>query len=465
MNSTTEQTGDISIPRLRSVIRGEVIVAADAEYDRARAVYLTGIDRRPVAIMRPIDADDVARVVLLAAETGLPLAVRSGGHSVAGHGVSDGGLVIDLSAMRALDIDVGGRTAWAETGLTAGEYTRGVGAHGLATGFGDSPSVGIGGITLGGGVGFLHRRHGLTIDNLLAADIVTADGRLLRADADTHPDLFWAVRGGGGNFGVATRFQYRLREIEAVLGGPLILPATPAVVASFLAEAAAAPDALSGMINIMIAPPMPFLPAEVHGTPILMAVMVHDGDGDSAAGERAFAPFRAIATPIADHVQPIRYAQVYDGPEPPKLATMTVRSLFVEGVEVDAAEGILDGLRRSPAPLGIAQFRVLGGAVARVPAEATAFAHRGRRMMATIAAGAFEGAGDHAAHAAWADELAGLLVDGGPGTYVGFLGEEDPARVREAYAGPTWDRLRAIKAKYDPTNLFRLNQNVPPAEG
>ena len=205
MTSTT--TDAFSIPALRAAIDGRVITPDDAEYDKARTVVLGGIDRRPLVIVRPANADDVAKVVTLARETGLPLAVRCGGHSGAGHSVVDDGIVIDLRDMKALEIDVEGRTAWAEAGLTAGEYTTAAAAHDLATGFGDTGSVGLGGITLGGGVGYLVRKHGLTIDSLLAADIVTADGEILRVDAEHHPDLFWAIRGGGGNFGVATRFQ------------------------------------------------------------------------------------------------------------------------------------------------------------------------------------------------------------------------------------------------------------------
>src|SRR5919205_2780435 len=238
------------VSELRAALSGRVIVPGDADYDAARTVFYGGFDRRPAAIARVADAADVSRVVSLARESGLELAVRSGGHSSAGHSTTDGGIVIDLSQMKGLEIDLEQRTAWAETGLTAGEYTTAVGAHGLATGFGDTGSVGIGGITLGGGIGYLVRKHGLTIDDLLAADIVTADGRLLRVDAETHPDLFWAIRGGGGNFGVATRFQFRLHEVGTIVGGMLLLPATPQVIASFVSEAEAAPEELSTIANI-----------------------------------------------------------------------------------------------------------------------------------------------------------------------------------------------------------------------
>ena len=267
----------ISIQQLQDDLNGRVIGPGDAEYDEARTIFYGGFERKPAVVVRVADASDVARVVSLARETGLELAVRSGGHSTAGHSVTEGGIVLDLSDMKGLEIDVEARTAWAETGLTAGEYTTAAAAHGLATGFGDTGSVGIGGLTLGGGVGFLVRKHGLTIDNLLAADVVTADGQLLRVDSDTHPDLFWAIRGGGGNFGVATRFQFRLQEVDTIVGGMLILPATPDVIAGFIAEAESAPEELSTIANVMTAPPMPFLPEEYHGRLVIFGLLAYAG--------------------------------------------------------------------------------------------------------------------------------------------------------------------------------------------
>jgi len=450
----------ILIPQLRAKVKGRVIAPEDAGYDKARAVALGGFDRRPAAIVRVAGPGDVSRVVVLARETGLELAVRSGGHSAAGHGVSEGGIVIDLAGMKALEIDAGRRTAWAETGLTAGEYTVAAGAHGLATGFGDTGSVGIGGITLGGGVGYLARKHGLTIDNLLAADLVTADGRLLRADAESHPDLFWAIRGGGGNFGVATRFQFRLHPVDTVVGGMLVLPAAPEVIERFVAEAEAAPEELSAIVNIMAAPPMPFLPKEYHGRLVVAAMLAYAGEVE--AGQRAVAPFRALAAPIADLIRPMRYPELYppeeEGPHP----VVVTRTMFMDGVDRGMAEAIVDHLRSSTAQMAIAQLRVLGGAVARVPVEATAYAHRQRRVLGNVVA-LYQHPQETAAHAAWAGSLAAALSQGEPGAYGNFVGDEGPARVRDIYPGPAWDRLRAIKARYDPTNLFRLNHNIPPA--
>ncbi len=349
----------LSIPQLRSMFKGQVISAGYSGYDQARTVFYGGIDRRPAVIIRVRDADEVARVISLARETGLPLAVRSGGHSVAGHSVADGGIVLDLSDMRDLQIDVEGRTAWAEAGLTAGEYTNAAAAHGLATGFGDTGSVGIGGLTLGGGVGYLVRKYGLTIDDLLAAEIVTADGQLLHLNAKTNPDLFWAIRGGGGNFGVVTRFQFRLHEIGSIYGGMLFLPATPDVIASFMALAEAAPEELSAIANIMPAPPMPFLPAEHHGKLVIMAMLVYAGG--ASEGEKVIAPFRALATPIADMVKPMQYPEIYPPEQGEYHPIAASRTMFVDHVDRPVAEMILDHLKSSTGMMAVTQLRALGG--------------------------------------------------------------------------------------------------------
>jgi FAD/FMN-containing dehydrogenase len=454
------ETTTASIAELSADFNGKVITPDDAGYDEARAVFYRFIDKRPAAVVRPADAAAVARVVSFARETGTELAVRSGGHSPAGHGTSEGGIVLDLAAMRALDIDAEQRTAWAETGLTASEYTAAAGEHGLATGFGDTGRVGIGGLTLGGGTGFLVRKHGLTIDDLLAADLVTGDGELLHVDAESHPDLLWAIRGGGGNFGVATRFQFRLHELDGIVGGMLVLPATPEVIASFIAEAEAAAEELSTIANIMVAPPMPFLPAEAHGRLIVMALMCYAGDVE--AGERAFAPFRALAEPIADLVRPMPYPEIYKLTEVEPLPLQDVaHSQFADEVDTSAAEAIVEQLQASTAQMAVTQLRVLGGAMGRVPDEATAFAHRGRRIMVAVAA-LFERPEERPDHEAWVNGLAAALRNGDDGVYVNFLGDEGDARVREAYPGETWERLSAVKRRYDPGNLFRVNQNIPP---
>jgi FAD/FMN-containing dehydrogenase len=449
------------IAQLRSSFDGRVTGPGDTGYDQARKVFYGKWDRRPAAVVRPTSAAEVAQVVTLAAESGSELAVRSGGHSLAGHSVSDGGIVLDLAELTALDIDLEGRTAWAQSGLTAGAYSAQVGEHGLATGFGDTGSVGIGGITLGGGVGFLVRKHGLTIDSLLAAELVTADGQILEVDDEHHPDLFWAIRGGGGNFGVATRFRFRLHELPSIVGGMLLLPGSPEVIEGLVAAAAAAPEELSLIANVMVAPPMPFIPASAHGQLVVMALLAYAGDAE--AGERALAPIRALAEPLADMVQPMPYAGLFQGGgDDMEVVEESARSLFCDTVDATAAKAVIEHLQASTAPMAVAQLRVLGGAMARVPVEATAFAHRHRPMMAGVGC-VYEQAADRPAHDAWADEFAAALRQGDPGVYVNFLSDEGPARVREAYPGPTWDRLVEVKRRWDPDNLFRHNQNIPPS--
>lgn len=459
-NKNTHVTAD-TLAQLRTDLKGQVITAGDPEYDEARTLFYGGFDQRPALIARVADATDVAHVISLARESGLELAVRGGGHSLAGHSVSDGGIVLDLKEMRRLQIDVEGRTAWAEGGLTTGEYTTAAAAHGLATGFGDTGSVGIGGLTLGGGVGFLVRKYGLTIDDLLAAEIVTADGQLLHVDAERHPDLFWAIRGGGGNFGVVTRFQYQLHPVERIVGGMLILPATPEVIASFIEAADAAPEELSTIANVMPAPPMPFVPEEHYGELVLFALLCYAGD--VAAGERAITPFRSLAEPIIDMVRPMTYPEMYFPEEGDFHPTAVGHNMFVNRIDHDAATTIVEYLQASDAPMRVAQLRVLGGAVARVPVEATAYAHRQSRIMVNVAA-FYSGAEERALREAWVTEFAAALDQGDAGVYANFLGDEGEARVHDAYPGSTWDRLAAIKARYDPTNLFRLNQNIAPKD-
>ncbi|HXF37867.1 MAG TPA: BBE domain-containing protein, partial [Actinomycetota bacterium] len=276
---------------------------------------------------------------------------------------------------------------------------------------------------------------------------------------ERHPDLFWAIRGGGGNLGVATRLRFRLHELPSVVGGILVLPATPDTVAGFVALADAAPEELSAIANVMMAPPMPFLPEEAHGRPVIMAFLVHAGSEE--AGLRAVAPFRGLAPPLADMVRPTTYPEVFPPEEEGYHPTGVVRTMFLDAVGPAEAATVLEHLEASTAPMRVAQIRVLGGAAARVPAEATAFAHRDRRVMVNVAA-LYERPEEQAIHRDWTARFAGALRPR-PGAYVAFLGDEGEERVREAYPGSTWDRLVGVKARYDPANLFRVNQNVPPA--
>ena len=454
-------TNPISVERLSEGLSGRVITPGDTDYDEARAVLAAGFDRRPAAIVRVAGADDVARVVRYASEVGAELAVRCGGHSGAGHGTTDGGIVIDVRDLKEIDLDVRGRSVWAGSGMTAAEVTAAVTPHGLVVGFGDTGSVGIGGITLGGGVGYLVRRDGLTIDNLLGAEIVTADGETLLVDATNHPDLFWAIRGGGGNFGVVTRFHYRLNELPAFYGGMLVLPATPETVAGYIAAAEAAPEELSTIANVMTAPPMPFLPEEWHGRVVILGMIGFAGDAE--AGERAVAPFRALAEPLADMVAASPYANMFPPEDPDYHPTAVAVNMHIDHVDRDVAATIVDHLERSDASLRAAQLRVLGGAMARVPADATAYAHRSSRIMVNLAA-FYDGEADRPAKEAWLRDFAAAIDQGDSAVYVNFLADEGPERVRAAYPGATWDRLLEVKRRYDPVNLFRVNQNIAPVK-
>jgi len=458
--TVTQQPATPDVDQLRHELKGRLVVSAEPDYDVLRRVAVGGIDPRPALIARVADAGDVARVIAFARRTGLPLAVRSGGHSGAGHGTVDGGIVLDLRPMKAIDIDVEGRTAWAEAGLTAAEYTAAVGAHGLATGFGDTGTVGLGGITLGGGIGYLSRKLGLTIDSLLAAEVVTADGKLLYVDESSHPDLFWAIRGGGGNFGVVTRFRFRLHPLEQIVGGMLVLPATAQTVAGFVSLADAAPDELTTIANVMNCPPMPFVPEEYHGRVVILGMLCYAGD--SEGGERALAPFRALAQPIADQLQPMSYTGMFPPEDADYQPTAVARTMFVERIGEAEAAIIVDRLEASDASLRAAQLRVHGGAIARVPADATAFAHRSAPILVNVAA-FYEGEEDRPRRQAWVDELAARLHQGIDGAYVNFVGDEGERGVNAAYPEATRQRLSRIKARYDPDNFFHRNQNIPAA--
>src|SRR5918994_1430797 len=392
----------IPIDDLRREFDGRVVAPGDAGYDDARRVFSGNIDRHPAVVIRPADAKEVGRVVALARDTGLELAVRGGGHSGAGHGTSEGGIVLDLAEMNALEVDPERRTAWAEAGLTTGEVTKAVDGHDLAIGFGDTGSVGIGG---------------------------------------------------------ATRFQYRLQPLEGIVGGMLFLPATPEVIAGFLAAASEAPDELSTIANIMPAPPMPFVPEEHHGKLIVFAFMTYAGGVE--AGQEAIAPFRALATPIADMVRPMRYPEMYMPEDESYHPISAGRTSFVDEGDERAISTIIDPLENDTAPMRVTQIRALGGASARVPQDATAFAHRRRNFMLTCAT-VYEDVDQTPERERWVTSFWDELQRGDRAAYVGFLANEGRDRVREAYPGPTWDRLVEVKTRYDPTNLFRLNQNVPP---
>ena len=442
-------------------LSGTVITPDDATYDDARHLHNTLIDRKPALIVRAADAADVARSVVFAKDSGLELAVRGGGHS--NHSTTDGGLVIDLSAMKGLHIDPERRLAWAQPGLTAGEYTAAAAAHGLATPFGDTGSVGIAGLTLGGGIGWLVRKHGLTIDSLVAVEVVTADGRIVTANEQRNPDLFWAVRGGGGNFGIVTRFVFRLHEVGTVLGGALFLPVTREVLEGLVPAGAAAPEELTTITFIMATPPLPFVPAEHHFKPSAIVMFVHASD-DIAAGQAALEPFRALATPLAEGVFPMPYPGIYDfTAEAGKPGPGVTRSVMLDGLDDETIDLMLSRIAAPSSPTAITEVRVLGGAMARVNSNATAFAHRDARVLFALIT-PFEDPAEAEIHEAWTQSYIDAVASKGRGVYSNFLGGDAGSRIREAYPEATYQRLAEVKRAYDPTNVFQLNVNIVPAE-
>src|SRR6266550_4613047 len=342
---TSTAASAIDLDALRGQIAGRIIGPNDDDYPTARKVMYGGIDRHPAVIVRVANVDDVRRVIALARETGLELAIRSGGHSAKGDSTTEGGIVLDLADMAAIEINPGPKTLWAETGNSALAVTQAAAAHGLAVGFGDTGSVGIGGITLGGGTDYLGRKHGLTIDSLLAADVVTADGELRRADANTNPDLFWALRGGGGNFGVVTRFQFRLADLPGIVGGMLVLPATAETVERFIALSGEAAEELGTIANVMPCPPMPFVDEQWHGKVVIFGLLCWAGD--AASGAKALQPFRDLAkvggldAPIADLLNDAPSTEMYP-PEDPDYHPLAVSLTgFLDRVDRTTAETMM----------------------------------------------------------------------------------------------------------------------------
>jgi FAD/FMN-containing dehydrogenase len=408
---------------------------------------------------------DVQAAVRFAREQGAALAVRGGGHNVAGAAVCDGGVVLDCSPMKGVWVDPVTRTARAQPGLLWGELDRETQAFGLATTGGVITHTGIAGLTLGGGLGWLMRKHGLACDNLLSADVVTADGECLRASEREHPDLFWGLRGGGGNFGVVTSFEYRLHPVgPTVLAGPILYPAEAAraVLGAYRDALDDAPDELTTVVILRTAPPAPFLPPEVHGRPVVVVVACYAGAIED--GERAVAPFRRLGEPLVDLLRPTPYVahQGMFDPTAPHGLGYYWKSEYLAGLSDEAIEVLTEHAWRAPTPMSYTIIFHLGGAVARTDPEATAFEDR-RARHAVVVDAVWSDPGEGDAAAAWARTFWQRLGPFATGRiYVNFLGDEGPERVRAAYGATKYERLRALKGKYDPANFFRLNQNIAP---
>jgi FAD/FMN-containing dehydrogenase len=456
--------GEATVAEFAVGLRGTAVRPGDEDYDLERTIWNGAHDRRPALIVRCAGVADVIRTVDLARTEGLPLAVRGGGHSIPGFSTVDGGIVLDLSQMRGIQVDPARRTAAAQAGCTWKDLDAETQQFGLATTGGLVSSTGIAGFTTGGGIGWLMRKHGLASDNLVGADVVTADGQLVHASPSEHPDLFWGLRGGGGNFGVVTSFEFQLHQVgPTVLSGLAFYPADEAeqVLRGYRAACATAPDELTTLVNLTTAPPVPFLPESVHGKPIIGIGGCWSGDLD--AGADATAPFRSLGTVIADVFAPTPYAAWQQALDPlyPRGIHNYFRSAFLRTVDDASLRVLLDSFATVPTPLTEIHLQHLGGAVGRVPADATAFALRDQEFIVNVVART-PNADGFADVVDWARGVTSALGTDA-GTYVNFTGESTAALVRASYPPDTYQRLVELKNAYDPDNLFRLNQNIVPS--
>ncbi len=452
-----------TVEQLREQVRGETITAEDPAYEEARRVYNAMIDRRPSVIVRCAGADDVVAAVNFARESGLDLAVRGGSHSVPGFGTADDAVVIDLSRMQAVEVDPGARTARGQGGATWGAFNDATHAHGLATTGGIISTTGIGGLTLGGGIGYLSRGFGLSCDNLLSAEVVTADGRTLTASAQGNEDLFWALRGGGGNFGVVTSFEYRVHPVREIYGGPMLYELSDAAtVLKFYREFIRdAPEEFGGFPAWQIAPPLPFIPEDRHGEPFLIFVACWAGPIEE--GEAALKPLREVAPVVADGVGPMPYPALnsaFDALVPPGLQHYW-KANFVKELTDEAIDAHLEHGPKVPVVNSTVHIYPINGACHRVAPDATAFAYRDANF-ATVIAGMWADPTENEDNIAWVrDFYEATAPHSEEGGYVNFMAGDDQERVKVNYRD-NYDRLVDVKRKYDPDNLFHLNQNIRP---
>ncbi|MGF6726009.1 FAD/FMN-containing dehydrogenase [Paraburkholderia sp. GAS41] len=454
-----------AIEELKVATRGQVLRPDDPGFDEARQIWNAMIDRRPAVIVRCAGVADVRQAVAFARDNDLLLAVRGGAHNIAGSAVCDDGLMIDLSPMKSVRIDPVARRAFVEPGATLADFDHEAQAFGLATPLGINSTTGVAGLTLGGGFGWLSRQYGMTVDNLVSADVVTADGELVHAAADAHEDLFWAIRGGGGNFGVVTMFEFQLHPVgPQVFGGLVVLPLEQAkdALKKYRAAIDALPDALSVWAVLRLAPPLPFLPQEVHGKPIIAFASCYSGAVDDGAA--AVEVVRGFGTPYGEHLGPMPYAMWQQAFDP--LLTPGARNYWKSHNLVELPDGLLDVLIDAIGKLPSTQceifFGQIGGQTTRIPVEATAYPNRDAKYVMNVH-GRWSDASEDEQCIAWAR---GFFEASAPfalgSVYVNFMTEEEAGRIGAAY-GPNYERLVAVKTRYDPRNLFRHNQNIKPS--
>ncbi len=461
--SSVTISGEV-IEAFAATVRGEVLSSEDDRYDEQRAIWNAMIDRRPGLIVRCAGSADVIRAVRFAQEHGLLTTVRGAGHNIAGNSLSDGGLLIDLSPMKSVRIDPQSRTARVEPGVTLGEFDSEAQLFGLVTPVGINSTTGIAGLTLGGGFGWLSRKWGLTADNLLSADVVTADGEFVTASATQNADLFWGLRGGGGNFGIVTSFEFTMHAFgPEILSGLIIHPFkdAPEILRYYREFVATAPDELTAWVVMRKAPPLPFLPPEVHGTEVLILAVLYSGD--MAEGERILQPLRDFGNPHVDVISPHNYCGFQAAFDP--LLTPGMRNYWKSHDFTQLDDGLLDvivdAIPKLPSDHTEVFIAHMGGATSRVPADATAYHHRDAQFILNVH-GRWEEAKEDNACIGWCRDLfdaATPFATGG--VYVNFMTEEEGNRVRDAY-GAGYERLAALKSKYDPNNFFSYNQNIQP---
>jgi FAD binding domain/Berberine and berberine like len=459
------QLDESAYAELESSFRGELVRPGDPSYDERRKIWNGSIDRFPALIARCAGVADVIAAVRFARRTGLVVAVRGGGHSFPGLSVCDGGIVIDLSLMKGIRVDPEARTARAQAGVLIGELDRETQAFGLAATGGIVTHTGLSGLTLGGGIGWLMRKHGLTIDQLLSVDLVTAEGEFVKASERENADLFWGVRGGGGNFGIVTEFELRLNPVgPTVLAGPIFWPMadSPQVLRFYREWIKDAPDDLMTIVLHRKAPPLPFVPPELHGEPVVSIVCCYAGPVEE--GEEVVRPIKELGSPALDLCEPKPYTQhqaMFD-PSFPHGRWYYFRACDVAELTDEVIDITVDHSTRIASPLTAFPIWQMGGAVGRVGEDETAFNGRGAGFTFNIS-GSTETADGFDQEREWVRSFWSALEPHHTSVYVNFLMEEGEERVREAYGAAKYDRLKALKRKYDPDNLFRLNQNIPPS--
>jgi FAD/FMN-containing dehydrogenase len=470
MTATTQRTsktiiGEATIGELEASMRGRVIRPGDSDYDEVRALWNGSHDKRPALILQCAGTADVLKAVEFVCSQDLPVAVRGGGHSIAGFSSVDDGVVIDLSAMNAVTVDPIAHRATVQGGATWAHVDHETQAFGLAVTGGLVSSTGVGGFTLGGGIGWLMRKYGLAADNLVGADVVTADAQLVHASATDNADLLWALRGGGGNFGIVTSFEFELHHVgPTVTAGLLFFPpeAARAVVTGWRKLTETMPDELTSLVNLTTAPPVPFLPEAVHGKPIVAVGVMYSGTLDTA--EAAVAPLRTLADPIFDMVGPMPYLAMQQALDPlwGAGAQNYFTSELLEKLPDAAIDTLLTQWMSKPSPESELHVQHAGGAMGRVDAAATAFSHRSAAYIVNIIARATDSS-DFAVHTDWARSTRSAVSRyGTDATYVNFTGEATPDEVRASYPPATFARLVDVKRRYDPNNMFRFNQNISP---